>query len=291
MTVLGDGVHDGITTGQYHADLLRDTPTLSARIASILINRSPAHAKAAHPKLNPDLERVESDKYDIGTAAHKLFLEGENAIAFVDANDWRTNAAKDARDAARASGRIPLLPKQAVDVLKMVEAAEYYLDRHLADPRPFTDGKPEQTLVWGDDQGVVCRARLDWLRDDYTAIDDYKTTSASADPEKWTRTMYGMGCDVQVAFYLRGVEKVTGVRPAFRYVVQETYPPYELSVVDLAPSALALAEDKVDKAIALWGACLAADRWPGYSERVASIEVPTWEEMRWLERTGEDVAA
>jgi hypothetical protein len=284
------GIHN-ITADRYHADDLADVPTLSASIANILIGKSPAHAKAAHPKLNPDLEREDDSKFDVGTAAHRLFLEGEDAIGVVHFPDWRQKEARETRDAIRQDGRIPLLADQADRVRDMVEAARDQLVSHHAQPALFTDGKPEQTLVWEDDHGVVCRSRLDWLRDDFLAIDDLKTTSASSDPKKWERTAYGMGADLQVAFYRRGVEKLTGVSPWFRYVVVETFPPYALSVVDLAPSALALAEDKVQTAIDLWAACLENDHWPAYDERVASIEVPTFEEMRWLERMGAEAAA
>jgi hypothetical protein len=285
-----------IPVESYHADEIAaggdslETPTLSASIANILINKSPAHAAAAHPRLNPDLERVESDKFDIGTAAHRLLLEGDNAIDVVDAADWRTAAAKEARATARGAGRIALLPKQAEAVVATTAAARVQLSGHSAQPPLFTDGKPEQTLVWEDAHGVICRARLDWLRDDYAAVDDLKTTSASADPEKWTRTMYGMGGDVQVAFYMRGVERLTGIKPVFRFVVVETYPPYALSVVDLAPSALALADDKVQRAIDLWATCLENDFWPAYPTSVASIEVPTYEELNWLAREQEAAA-
>jgi hypothetical protein len=274
---------------QYHADDCGDTPTLSASIANILIGRSPAHARAAHPKLNPDLERKDESRFDLGTAAHKLFLEGDDSIATFIGSDWRTKEAKEYREEQRALGKIPLLVEQAESVRTMVDHTIAQVAELNIKPALFCDGKAEVTLVWKDDHDVICRARLDWLRDDYTAIDDYKTTSASADPRKWERTMYGIGADVQVAFYMRGVERITGVRPSFRYVVQETYPPYELSVVDLAPSALALAEDKVEKALALWATCLERDFWPGYPTELASIEVPTWEETRWLERTSEDV--
>lgn len=285
---LKPGIHDSISGDYYHAGLTR-TPSLSSYIAKLLVTKSPAHARAAHPVLNPDLERVEETKYDIGTAAHKLLLEGEDACAVYVGDSWRTNEAKTFRDEQRAIGKIPLLLEQAGDVRDMVAAAHAQLARHRAEPPLFTEGKPEQTLVWEDDHGVICRARLDWLRDDHTAIDDYKTTSASADPAAWTRTMYGMGADMQVAFYIRGVEKLTGTCPAFRYAVCETYPPYALSVVDLAPAAMALAEEKVQRAIDLWATCLDQDVWPAYPSEVASLELPTWEEMRWLER--EDVAA
>ncbi len=282
LSGLAPGIHDGITAADYHNGST-DTPSLSSSIARLLVTKSPAHARAAHPVLNPDLVRKDESKYEIGTAAHALFLEGEDRIAVFAGDAWRTNDAKDFRDEARATGQVPLLLEHAGDVRSMVAEAVAQLDKHRAKPPLFSDGKPEQSLVWEDDHGVICRARLDWLRDDHSAIDDYKTTSASADPEKWTRTMYGMGADMQVAFYMRGVEKLTGVRPQFRFAVQEVYPPYALSVVDLAPSALGLAEEKVAKAIDLWAVCLERDFWPAYPDGVASIELPGWEEERWLQ--------
>lgn len=288
---LAAGIHESVAAAEYHA-ACTDSPSLSASIARILVNKSPAHAKAAHPVLNPELERKDEAKFDVGTAAHRLFLEGDDAIAVYSlATDWRTKDAKEFREIARSSGQIPLLLEQAGDVRSLVASARDQLARHRADPPLFADGKPEQTLVWEEENGITCRARLDWLHDDFTAIDDLKTTSASADPEKWTRTMYGMGADLQVAFYIRGVEKLTGVRPVFRFCVVETYQPYALSVIDLAPSALMLAEAKVDSAIGLWAQCLEDDSWPAYTEQVASIELPTWEEMRWLSRDGMEEAA
>ena len=233
--------------------------------------------------LNPDLEREEETKFELGSSAHSLFLQGDDIIEQLPYPDWRTAQAREHRDAARAEGRIPLFADQATRVRAMVAAANAQLRDHDAQPPLFADG-PKQTLIWEDDHGVIRRARLDWLRDDFAAIDDLKTTSASADPVKWTRTMYGMGADIQIGFYCRGVEKLTGVRPVFRYCVVETYPPHALSVVDLAPSALALAEEKVQAAIDLWAPCLAHDIWPGFETRVASIEVPTYEEMRWMKK-------
>lgn len=276
------GIHDGIPADAYHADPC-EQPSLSASIATILCTSSPAHARAAHPKLNPGLDRDEESKFDIGTAVHALLLQGDDIAVVVDAPDWRTKEAKEQRDAARANGYVPLLVEQWQRVQEMVAAARVQLAAHAAQPTPFTAGKPEQTLVW-EDGGVWCRARIDWLHDDLTAIDDFKSTGASADPQRWVRTAYGIGADVQVAFYLRGCEAVFGSRPEWRYVVQETTAPYALSVVDLAPSALALAGDKVEHAIRTWRECLRSGVWPGYDRRVASLELPLWAESQWLDR-------
>jgi hypothetical protein len=276
------GIHDAIPEAEYHAD-----PALSSGIAKLLIDRSPAHAWTAHPSLNPAWQPEVEDKFDMGTAAHRLLLEGDDCIVEGDFADWRTAVAKQFKEDARGLNQIPLLRPQADRVREMVAKARMQMDELYHDLDLFTGGKSEQTICWKDDHDVLCRARIDWLHDTTMAVDDYKTTSASADPRKWERTMYGMGADVQVAWYLRGLKKLTGVDAEWRYVVQETYPPYALSVVTLAPSALALANDKVQKAIDLWATCLENDFWPSYPARVASIEVPTWVEMDWLEREGE----
>lgn len=279
---LEPGIHE-ISAETYHADPC-DRPSLSSSIAHLLVTASPAHARAAHPKLNPELEREEESRFDLGTAVHALLLQGLDKAVVVDAPDWRTAAAKQQRDEARVHGYVPLLTEQWERVRAMEAAARVQLEQLEISPIPFTDGKPEQTLIWEEDDGVVCRARLDWLRDDHQAIDDFKSTSASAEPARWVRTMYGIGGDVQVAFYLRGFRKVFGESPAWRFVVQETFAPYALSVVDLAPSALAIANDKVEYAIQAWRRGIRDGVWPAYDRRLASLEIPTFEELRWLER-------
>ncbi len=285
---LEPGIYDNVHADVYHADA-----ALSSGIAKLLVERSPAHAWTAHPKLNPAWQPEFDDKFDIGTAAHKLMLEGENCIVEGDYKDWRTKEAQDFKQEARRLGQIALLIPQATRVREMVEKAKMQLAGFYPDFAFFLGGKPEQTLVWKDDHGVFCRARVDWLHDATMCVDDYKTTSASADPRKWDRTMYGMGADMQVAFYLRGLRKITDGLPKndsdWRFVVQECYAPYALSAVTLAPSAMAIANDKVQKAIDTWALCIERDFWPAYPPKVASIEVPTWEELRWLEKTGDEV--
>jgi hypothetical protein len=273
-----------LTADAYHADQIDDRPSLSASIAAILCNASPAHARAAHPKLNDAFKRQEEPHFDIGTVAHALLLEGRNSIMVVNANDWRTKDAREQRDAARLAGRIPLLEKHSYEVLDMVAAVREQLAAHKAEPPLFQDGKAEQTLVW-DDAGVLCRARLDWLRDDLRAVDDLKTTGRSANPEAYSRALFSVGGDVQAAFYLRGLRAVTGAEPEWRWVVVETSPPYALSVISPGPDVLALGESKVKYALEVWKRCLDTGVWPGYEPRVATAELPPWEDARWLDKT------
>ena len=287
-----------ITAAEYHSDVFGEAdrqPALSAGIASILINASPKHAWAAHPRLNPDFKPREEGKFDIGTAAHKLLLEGVENVVVVEADDWRTKAAKETRDLARASGMSPLLEREWEAVKAMVDAAREQFGAFGLDlePLPFTEGKPEQSIMWHEPNGVCCKARIDWLHDDHSTVDDYKTTSRSASPDTWTRsTLYSIGADVQAAFYLRGLERLTGKRPAWRFVVQETFPPFALSVISLGPDVMELAEAKVDYAITKWVECMTRDEWPAYPMRICWAEAPAWEMSRWLEKEGrEEMAA
>jgi hypothetical protein len=275
----------------YHADALTDEPTLSASIAKVICTRSLAHARAAHPRLNPDYVQEDDQRFDRGTCAHSLLLEGVENVHLVTADNWRTKAAQEERDAARAYGRVPLLLKDWEAVRQMVAAAHKKLDALEIQPRPFTSGKPEQTLVWEMD-GVWCRALIDWLHDDRAYIDDYKSTSASAHPAAWPKTALGFGADVQVAFHSAGVEAVFGVTPEWRYAVQEITPPYEMSVIAPDPEWLALGKRKVAYAVAKWREALASNVWPGYPTRVAYAELPAWAQAAWLEKEAlEEVAA
>lgn len=279
-----------IPATDYHADKVADRPTLSASIAKVLVEKSALHAWHQHPRLNPAYRRDDDQKYAIGTVAHALLLEGRDAVGVVDAADWRTKDAKALRDAHRAAGKVPLLAHQWDDVEQMVAAAQQQLAACNAIPRPFTGGVAEQTLVWEED-GVLCRALIDWLHDGAVAVSDYKTTWASAHPEAWSRrTMYTIGGDVQIAFHLRGIRKVFGVDAVWRYVVQECFPPYALTVIQPGPAVIALGNDKVERAIKTWRDCLTTGRWPGYPATVHRAELPAWEEARWIEREEAEAA-
>jgi hypothetical protein len=286
---MNPGIYDGVAASDYHADqgigdlTTGGAPSLSASTINTLLTMSPAHAKAGHPRLNPDYQPDTKDEFDLGTVVHSLLLEGMTVMDIIEFPDWRTNAAKEAKATSRAHGRIPILSKNAHNVMQMVEAVARQIEQLDVAPLPLTAGKPEQTMVW-EEQGVLCRARPDWTHDDLAACDDLKTTSRSAHPEAWTRTLFNIGCDVQAAWYLRGFYAITGKRPDWRWLVVETQPPYALSVVSPGPAVLELANMKIDAALATWKQCLETDVWPAYPRQVCYAELPAWEEARWLAR-------
>ena len=277
--MIAPGIHQ-MSADSYHA-LDTPTPALSASIARVLLGQSPLHAWYAHPMLGAG-KRETSDAMDLGTAAHAYLLEGETGFVIVDAEDWRTKAAKEAREAARDAGKVALLAHKWADVQAMAKAAREQLAAHEA-PTPFTNGRAEETLVWREGD-LWLKARLDWLHRGALYIDDYKSVAQTANPETWCRGIFSSGAALQAAFYVRGVRAVLGVDASFRFIVQETFAPYALSVIALGPDAMTLATKKVLFAINLWRDCLESGAWPGYPTRIAYASLPPWEEASWLAR-------
>ncbi len=264
----------------YHRDPVI-VPSLSASIANLLATETPAHARLAHPRLNPDLVREHADHLDVGAGAHALLLEGRNRFQVIEADSYQTKAAREARDAARAAGRLPVLARKLPAIEAMVEAAKGQIRAHPHISHAFANFAPEQTLVWQEGK-VWCRARLDVLPFSGNVFPDYKTKAESVAAGPVTRHAFDMGYDVRAAFYMRGIRAVLGVeRPRYALVVQEKKPPYTLQVFEFDAMSLAIAEEKLQAAIDLWQWCLAHDRWPGHRRDVHYIEAPVYVQREW----------
>lgn len=275
-----------ISTPGFHkislADYLADPcpePSFSTSVANTLLTKSPLHAWMEHPRLNPNCVRDESDAADIGTVAHGILLEGSTErVVIVEADDWRTKLAKEARDAARLLGKVPILAHKMTNILKMVDAARKQIaNSELASA--FNDGEPEQTLIWQEGE-TWCKSRPDWLTHDKRLDLDYKSTGGSAEPTAWMRgVMLSGGCDLQCALRLRGL-RALGVRdPQFVFMVQEVDEPYAMSFVGLSPAFLEVADHKLSRALQLWQDCLLTNCWSGYPSRVCWVEPPGWLQM------------
>jgi len=268
----------------YHSDQIDpDRPSLSRSIIQTMVQKSPAHARAEHPKLNPLWSREEKKSFDVGTVAHQLLLDGEAGVQIIQADNWKSPKTREKGEEARAHGFDPLLEHEWEQVDAMMTAVREQLDARDDDPSLFTDGQPEVTLAW-EENGVLCRARLDWLSTDRRTVDDFKTSS-DAEPFKFSRgSFYNHGYDLQASWYRRGVRACFGTDPVFRLAVVEKQAPYQLIVFDAAPGVLALADAKIEWALGTWKTCLETGDWPGYPARTHSVTLPPWAEDQWWAR-------
>lgn len=267
-----------LSASEYHADPA-ETPSLSSSIANILLEQSPLHAWLAHPKLNPNYSPDQDSRFDLGSAAHMMLLERrEDRIVRVAADDWRTKAAKEARDAAQSQGKYAVLERQYADIVAMCEAARaFMLKSELGNLLDV--GEAEKSILW-EDRGVSCRARPDIFSVGRKVVLDYKSTG-SAQHEAFSRQIGRMGYDLQAEFYLRGIKEVTKhTDMVFVFLAQEITPPYACSLTGLSNAYRQVGQDKAERALALWSKCLQSDSWPAYDARIRYAEPKPWEMMQ-----------
>lgn len=262
----------------YHSDPVPSGSLSSSGARKLLPPSCPARFR--YEADNPPASKPH---FDLGSAAHKLVLDAGPELAVVDAKDWRTKAAKEARDQAYADGQTPLLAHEYDQVKAMAEAIRQHpVASALFDPER---GTPEQSLFWVDDRSGIWRcARLDWLPDPRPdgrlIVGDYKTTTA-ADPESIARSVARFGYYQQAAWYLDAISALVDVPAAFIFVFQEKTEPYLVTVAELDTAAIKAGRRRNREAIDLYARCKANDHWPGYGDgQIELVSLPAWAQER-----------
>ena len=153
--VLEPGIYFDIPKGAYHADPC-SSPSFSHSLARILLERSPAHAWAHHPKGGAQI-RESTPEMDAGTMIDSLLLGGDQPFVESPFDDYRKKEAREWRDGAVKDG---LLPVKKDDLLRFKVAAE----RIQANFRALgirlgneAVGKSQVTVIWDDMMFVVVR--------------------------------------------------------------------------------------------------------------------------------------
>ena len=213
---------------------------------------------------------------DRGTIVHTLLLGSGPGMKVIDADSWRTKAAQEARDEARAAGAVPVLEKDAQPIRDMVAAVQ----RHpTAAPLLAQDGIPEATMAGVDPvTGEWIRARPDLLpvgARGRPILVDIKT-ARDASPDGFTRAVATHGYHHQHAWYVDLYQALTGVEPALVFVTVEPEPPYLVAVHQLDGEAVEAGRDGNRTALNRWHACRLTDTWPGYGTDVHQIHLPPW---------------
>jgi len=284
---------DAAIRAAYHSDPCQEI-SLSRSVAKTIASRTPAHAFVAHPRLNPDYEPYEASKFDVGSAAHTLILKEGNAIEIIDADDWRTKAAKDARDFARAAGKTPMLRHQYIETASCVAKVRAQLPSFgLGDILSPDHGQSEVVAAWNDPVAGWCRVMFDRIMADLT-IWDFKFTGIDLTDESLSRHMAGMGYEFQHAFYERAITELYPEmrgRVKFGFVFCEIKPPFAIMPVRLSNAAVAKGRAAVQVACERWRDAKASGEWPAYAGGVRVIDYPPWAIAEWMGDTeNEDVA-
>lgn len=277
QTELGPGIYE-MSAEDYHADPVAGGSLSSSGARKLLPPSCPArfHYEREHPQ-PPTLA------FDIGHAAHRLVLGVGPEIVVIDADNFRTKAAREQAEEARTRAAVPLLASDYEQVKEMADA----LTRHPVAKALFDRdrGRAEQTLIWRDQHSrIVRRARFDWLPDPGPGrliIPDYKTCQ-SADPESLSKAVHRLGYHQQADWYRAGAIALglAGDETAFVFVCQEKDPPFLVTVVELDAMALRIGAIRNRRAIELYAHCTTTGHWPAYVDGIAHLSLPVWAEIQ-----------
>lgn len=267
-------------------------PSLTQSIAKILLDHSPKHAWLAHPRLNPVFEADDPTKYDTGNIGHSLLIGRGKELQIVQADDWRTKLAKEAREEAAKNGKLGVLEKDYEIGLQMAAAARHQLDERGFDSAFTEEGYGELVLAWQEGP-IWLRTMIDWLEPQMFSW-DYKSTKASAAPHAVATRLQDGGWEIQAAMHERGLDALdpeNAGRRKFRFVLQESEPPYALTVAELDEHCLTLGRRRLAVAIEIWKRATEKNLWPMYPLETVHPQYPSYAETRWLERETEYEAA
>lgn len=252
---------------EYHAH-----PALSSTQARQILD-SPARFDWArtHPQAH-------KDAFDLGTAVHTKVLGVGAQPIVLDFPDFRTNAAKAARDEARAAGAIVITAAQMAQADAMTEAVLAHPEARILFEQ---EGNAEASVFATDPEtGVDVRARFDFLptfmQDDPWCV-DLKTTAKTADPETFAKTVASFRYDIQQEWYLHAYALASGAFDArMKFVVVETDAPHLVGVYSLSEQFAEMGHLKTKAALELYARCTADNNWPGYDTNPDPIQPPTW---------------
>ncbi len=275
--ITAPGLYEGVPAADYHGDFC-PLPSLSRGLAATLITKSPLHAKLEHPKLATVTPDDPSAAMDFGSLGHKLILGQGADVEVGEWDSWRTNAAKDFREAARAAGKIPVLQETYERALALEEGAKTEFAR-LGILEAFASGKSEVCAAWQED-GFWLRAMFDRLvmTPDFATVYDLKITE-SAHPSACAKQIANMNYHLQDHHYLRAIEKLfppLAGRTKFVFLFIENSAPFSVTPVEINGEWKAMAAMQWERAFALWKKCLTDGVWPTYTDKTVRVEPPGW---------------
>jgi hypothetical protein len=237
---------------------------------------------------HPPVPKKPSADFIFGTWFHALLLEpAEFAQRYEQVPALNKNSDKWKKLVAdlAAQGKEPIDEESWFRLANMAGAV-------LSDPYVgplLKAGKPEQTLLFNDPAtGLACKARLDWLPDDFPhVIVDLKTTR-SGNPDSLKKSSWDYGYHTQAAFYSLAYEIVTGQSPeAFLFVFVEKPDdpedtPLPPQLYELDKAFYQAGQNQVRQWLNQLKSCFdqyGDNTWPHYTTGLSTLTAPYWAKL------------
>ncbi len=237
-------------------------------------------------KFSLKAKKKETSAQSKGTLYHSYMLERDlyNAEHMIQPEDWGSLVENPGRKKwsefkakAKLAGKIPVKFKDAQDLLLLDEV----IDSHAVVKDILATHKAEVSF-YGEIDGIKLKSREDlWSQEDGT-VWDVKTTSKDLDDESLARVIFDNGYHFSAAHHITTMAAAGYDVKSWGWIFVSTATACPHIVVKRASREL-LDYGHADfcYALRLLKECRKSDTWPGYSETITEIDMPTWAERRY----------
>lgn len=276
-----------MTNDEYHANTSR-----ISKSGLDLINRSPLHYYANY--LDPNRPpRKTTDAFTLGSLFHKLTLEPDtfaneymvlppNAPSYPTAAQW--NAKNPSLESVKAMEfwrgiestykGVTIIDREQMDIASRMRDS---VMNNASAAHLLSSGRAERSVMFTEpDTGAPCKCRPDWETSSDIIVDLKSTIDAS--PDEFGRSAYNYRYRVQAAFYIDGLNIDAGFEKIkhFVFIAIEKTPPYGVAVYFIDQEAIDLGRRDYLRNCATYVECLKNGTWPGYSNEVQGLRIPTY---------------
>jgi len=250
-----------ISNTDYHAD-----PAISASQLKE-ISRSPYHYWSRY--LDPDrTPTIATSAMKLGSLTHCCVLEPDQVSACYGITpDRRSNAGKALAAEMEASGIEAVTAQEMEQALAMAASVR----SNSTVSSLLSNGAAEQSFWWDDvSTGLRCKCRPDWLSADGATIVDLKTC-VDASPSGFASAVGRFSYQLQAVHYLCGT-----LATRFIFVAVEKAAPYAIGVYELDAQAMVHGAVLRHNALQIIQDCKAVNSWPGYTDGIQTLQLPSW---------------
>jgi len=212
---------------------------------------------------------------------HAAILGDTDQLAIIDADNFRTKAAKEAKAEAEANGKIPVTAPQ----YSKLEPGSARIRQELKRFGIIFDGAIEDRLEWEEETTTGATVQCSGVLDHWcgSGICDLKTGSEPVSVHKAIQLISSSHALLQDAAYKSALQAVHGIEPErneFIFAFVQTQEPFSVTPVTLGGDFRELSALRWQRAVDRWSACLSkgTDRkyWPGPVDAVTPISAPGW---------------
>jgi len=306
-----DGLYPHVPEADYHASTRASNSVLSK-----IVERSPAHAKAA---LESEYDPSSAQRF--GTALHSAILT-PSLFELEYATKGQCSGIKGDGDRCTYNGKHPWIVEDAetgADVIRWFcsthepeagEEVEAGIATEASDVETISESKMETirdmqarifehpaadmlleelpgleelTVLWTHEAtGVACKSRVDRLvrhpELGYIAIDLKTTRNAKpgTTPGTFGYDAAKFGYDRQAAFYLEALGQAGVPADYFLILAVEKDAPYSVVPYLVGHENLEAARGEFLEALRTFRQCRQDGRWPHYTESIVALDLPSW---------------